>query len=168
MLPRRRPHALKRFERLSTTIDLRIEALERQGADGAPAVVDELAVDLVGDQEEVVVAAERGDHLELLPAVDGAGGVVRVAEDDETRLRRDRAVPVGPGGEMESVLDPGPQRHQPDSRDRRERLVVRVERLDEQGLVPDVRAGEERECTASLPPVVAMIWSIASEIPARS
>jgi hypothetical protein len=54
------------------------------------ALVDDVLVDVVGQRDQVVLAAEVGDQLELVPAEDLAGRVVRRVDDDRPRPRRDR------------------------------------------------------------------------------
>jgi hypothetical protein len=61
-------------------------------------VVDELAVDLVGDQVEPAVAADRGEQRHLLVRVHGAGRVVRRADEDRARLVRQRGLDRGAPG----------------------------------------------------------------------
>ena len=45
-----------------------------------------MLIDVIGDAEDIVLLAEVGDHLDLLPVVDLAQWVVRVVEDDGLRL----------------------------------------------------------------------------------
>src|SRR6185436_21189901 len=56
----------------------------RAGGQGdvAGAGEDQLAVDLVGDGDDVVLAAQLGDQIQLGGGEDLAGGVVRGVEDD--------------------------------------------------------------------------------------
>ena len=84
--------------------DLVLESREREGADGLAAVVEKLPVDLVGDEEEAVVAAELRRAHDLLLRVDGPGRIVRIAEEDETGLRRQRLLPLGARRKVEAVL----------------------------------------------------------------
>ena len=53
-------------------------------------VVHDVLVDLIGEGEEVVLAAQVGDRRELVAAEDLAGRVVRRVEDDRPRAGRDR------------------------------------------------------------------------------
>ena len=53
------------------------------------AVVDDLLVDLVGEDDEPVLAGQLDDAPHRLPAVDGAGRIVRVDEHDRLRARSD-------------------------------------------------------------------------------
>jgi hypothetical protein len=109
-------------------------AFERQGRDRLPPVVDELAVDLVADEEEAVVAAERRDREDLLAGVDRPGRVVRVAEDDEPGPRRQ--LRLRPAAEVEPVpVTTGTSLIPPSRR----RSGSSVERLDEERLVPGSR-----------------------------
>jgi hypothetical protein len=119
--------------------------LQLQRAHGPPPVVDELAVNLVGDQEQPVLPAERRHHRQLFGRVDGAGRVVGVADDHE-------ACPPSEC-ELERLLRGHPESTATAARDRddvqaghgRERAVVRVERLDDENVVALVRAGDEGE-----------------------
>src|SRR6185295_16169233 len=62
--------------------DLLVEAGQRQRRAMAPAVVGELSVDLVRNEEDPAIAADRPHHLELGVGVDGARRIVRRAEQD--------------------------------------------------------------------------------------
>ena len=64
-------------------------ARQRGEADVLGAVVEEVLVHLVGEDEEVVLDGERGDGLELGEGEDLAGGVGRAVEDDGAGARRD-------------------------------------------------------------------------------
>ena len=122
-----------------------VASREREDARGALAVVDELAVHLVGHQEEAVLAAEAGHRLELVPPIDGAGRVAGVAQQHQPRAGRERPRPLLDLWQVEAVLAAGPQRDELDPGHRREGHVVRVERLDHEGLVALARARQERE-----------------------
>ena len=52
-------------------------------------VVQDLVVDLVGEDDQRVLAGDLGDALEHLARVDRAGRVVRVDDDDRLGARRD-------------------------------------------------------------------------------
>jgi hypothetical protein len=49
--------------------------------------VDEVLVDLVGDDPPVALERERGERLELVAAERAAGRVVRIAEQEDPRAR---------------------------------------------------------------------------------
>ena len=132
-------------------------------------VVEHLVVDLVGHQHEVVTPREVGDADEGLARVDGAGGVVRVDDDDHLRAVRDLGlqvlevrVPVVRlvaavvhGHAAGEVRDGGPQRV---VGDRDEHLVAVVEQRlqrerDELGdpvAEPDVVDLDRREAVLQL------------------
>ena len=116
-----------------------------QRADRLSTVVHELAIDLVRDEEESMLAAEVGDHVQLFAAVDGAGRIVGIAENHQTRAGRQRAVPHLTLGQMETILAAAGDRNDVESGHRGERFVVRIERLDDHHVVAFVRAGHERE-----------------------
>ena len=59
----------------------------REGVVGP--VVGQFGVDLVGDHQDVVLGADARDHLNILFAQGGAGGVVGIIEDDGLGLGRD-------------------------------------------------------------------------------
>jgi len=62
------------------------------------AVVDELLVDLVADEEQVVLLDQADDAPDLLGRVDRAGRVVRRAEQDGLVLGVIRASMASTGG----------------------------------------------------------------------
>src|SRR5205814_4495834 len=99
------------------------------------AVVDELAIDLVGDEEEAVVAAEVGDRVELRARVDRAGRVVRIAEDDDAGPRRERAFEDRPRREVEAVAAAAGDGDEVEPRQGGEGAVVRVKGLDDENVV---------------------------------
>ena len=65
-----------------------LHAGQRGEADVLLAAVREVAVDLVGDDDEVVLLGEGGDSEEVLARHDGARRVVRVADEQHLRFRR--------------------------------------------------------------------------------
>src|SRR5262249_16318238 len=77
---------------------------QREGAYRLSAIVDELSIYLVADQEQIVLLAKTRDELELLPRVDGARRVVGVADDHHPGLRRDDLLPGGLVWEVEAIL----------------------------------------------------------------
>ncbi len=108
----------------------------------AEAVVDDVLVDLVGDREQVVLDAERGDRLELGAREDLPRRVVRAVEDDRARPRGHgpgETVGVeGEGGRLEGDEDglgAGDDAAGP---------VVLVERLEDDHLIPGVQDRQER------------------------
>ena len=60
-----------------------------------PAGIDEVLVDLVGDDEEIALAGEAGDLGQFVAGQDGAGGVVRGVEEEQAGLVGD-GVPQRP------------------------------------------------------------------------
>ena len=120
-------------------------AFELQRAECFSAVVDELAIDLVRDEIETAVATKRRDHFQLFARVDGARRIVRIADDDRARARRDRAFEDVARREMKPVASACGDRHDVESGHRREREVVRVERLDDEDVVAFIRARHECE-----------------------
>jgi len=69
------------------------------------AVVDELLVDLVADEEQVVLLDQADDAPDLLGRVDRAGRVVRRAEQDGLGPRRDPGLDGLDRRQAEAVLD---------------------------------------------------------------
>jgi hypothetical protein len=74
------------------------------------AVVDELLVDLVADEEKVVLLDQGDDAADLLGRVDRPRRVVRGAEEDGFGPRRDLGLDGLGGRQPETVLDPERQR----------------------------------------------------------
>ena len=67
---------------VSITSRSRISGAASGIGDVAAAGQDEVVVDLVGDEQQVVVAAEGGERAQLVAAPDPAAGVVRRAEHE--------------------------------------------------------------------------------------
>ena len=115
--------------------------LQRRDRDVLAFVADVL-VDLVGDRDDVVLAAEPRDRFELGPGEHTACRIVRCVDDDGLRARAERA------GELVRVEFEGgrPKRHEDRrrARDRGVRPVVLVERLEHDHLVARVADSEER------------------------
>src|ERR1017187_8745880 len=103
----------------------------RQRGDGAVfAGVGELAVDLVGQHQQIVVNADTGDFLDFFGGQRGSRRVGREIQHDRFGVRRDGGRNVF-GGQREFILDTGTDRfgnavHQPDTRVIRDvaRLVI--------------------------------------------
>ena len=108
-------------------------------------VVGELAVDLVGDQVEVVLFGQPGQHLQLGGRVDGARRVSGVGDPDCARAWRDELLDDGGGGQVEPLLGPRGDGHEPGKGGLGERVVVRVEGLRDQQLVSGVADGHDRK-----------------------
>ena len=106
------------------------------------AVVDDVLVDLVGEREQVVLQADRGDQLQLVAAEDLAGRVVGRVDDDRPRPGPDR------GAQLVGVDRPVGlvERHVARHRAREDRVgpVVLVERLEDHDLVAGVDQPEHR------------------------
>ena len=92
-----------------------------------------------------MLAAKASDRLDLVAPVDRPGGVARVAKKNEPRARGERPSPLLDRREVEAVLAARAQRDEAHAGHRREGGVVRVERLDHEGLVALVRARHEGE-----------------------
>ena len=109
---------------------------QRGGRDMARAVVDEVLVNLIGEEEEVVLAAGAGRRLRVPRREDFAAGVGRRVEDDGAGARGDGgaqgveierpspARPAGPGPASRAAIERGD--------------VVAVERLEEQHFVAGI------------------------------
>ncbi len=106
------------------------------------AVVDDVLVDLVGDGDDVPLAAERGHGLEVLAREDRAGRVVRIAQDDRLGPVVER------GGQLAEVEPPvrRPERHEPRLGAGEDAVgpVVLVERLGQDHLVAGIDQREQR------------------------
>ena len=106
------------------------------------AVVPEVLVGLVGDDDEVALDREVGDRLQLLRREDDPGRVVRGVEQQQPRA-------VGHGGAQR--IDIGPERRWPQRHahaggiGQRDAHGVDVEpRLEDDDLVAGVAQGEQR------------------------
>ena len=78
---------------------------QRGERDARPAVVDELVVDLVGNDGEILLDRDVGEAAEFSGGVDDARGVAWGAEQEHPRLGRDGS-PQGLRAELEVLLDP--------------------------------------------------------------
>ncbi len=102
------------------------------------AVVDELLVNLVPDEEKVVLFGQPHRPLQLLGRVDGPGGIVGRTEEDGLRPRRDPGLDVLFGRQPEAVLDLERQGDDPDGSERRVTVVVRIVGLGDKDLLAGV------------------------------
>ena len=62
---------------------------ERGNRDMLTALVDQVAVNFVGAEDQVVAQAELGDAFQFRARVDAPDRIMRVAEDEQSRLWRD-------------------------------------------------------------------------------
>ena len=108
-------------------------------------VVGELAVDLVGDQVEIVLFGQAGQHLQLGGGVDGARRVAGVGDPDGASARRDELLDDGGGGQVEPLLGLRGDGHELRQGGLGERVVVRVEGFGDQQLVAGVADGHDGE-----------------------
>ena len=92
-----------------------------------------------------MIAAEPGQHLQLVARVDRAGRIVRIADDDDSRTRRERIFPDVARRKMKSVAAAARDRDDVQSSHRGEGAIVRVERLEDEHVVAFIRAGNERK-----------------------
>ena len=90
-----------------------------------------------------MAAHQVADVLQLLPRVDIARGVVRVAEQDGLRARRDGLFKRFDGGQCKAVIDG--REHRLDHRTARHghRHIVGISRLRDQDFVTRVEAGQK-------------------------
>jgi hypothetical protein len=123
--PTRAPQAEKRFE--------------------VEAVVHELAIDLVGDQEQAAPPGQVHELGQGLPRVRGAGGVRGVADDDGAGAVVHGCLEGGDGRQGEAVLDRGRQRDELEAGHHGEAAIVRIARLHGEDAAPRVGRGGEGE-----------------------
>ena len=123
--------------------DIVLDPFEGQGADIGLAVVAEFAVDFVGDEEEVMAADDVAQGLQLGAAVDIAGRVVGVADQDAPGAGRDDLLEFFDRRKGEAVLDAGGHAADLQSGGHGEAQVVGVAGLDHDELVTRVEAGQE-------------------------
>ena len=105
------------------------------------ALVLQAAVDLVGEDDEIVLHRELGEPLDVLVRQDGSGRVVRRVEDEQPRARRDQRgdlLDVHP--EVVRLAQRGGDRRAADVA--RHRLVDREARVRVDDLVAVVDQGE--------------------------
>ena len=109
------------------------------------AVVAELAIYLIGEQEQVVFLHDLGQFQDFLFRVEVAGGVVGVADHDSLGLRGDDLVELFDGRQGEAVFDGGHDGLHGDAAGDGEAVVVGVERFGDDDLVARVEAAVESE-----------------------
>ncbi len=107
---------------------------ERHDADGL-ALVHQLPIGLVGDDEEVVLQRKLGQPLDLVVPVPDACRIRGVGEEDRPRPRGDEALDLLRWRKVKAVLDAGGNGHDPVAVHGRVSGVVRVERLGDQDFV---------------------------------
>ena len=78
-------------------------------ADVRVLAIGQAAIDLVRQHNDIGLADDGCDRLQLVPRHDRAGRVVGVGQDEQLGARRDRGT-QRLGGELELVLHPGGQR----------------------------------------------------------
>ena len=112
-------------------------------ADVRAARIDELAIDLVAEQVEVVLLDEVAYLIHFATGVEVACGVVRIADEDGSRLFVDELFELLDFRQGEALLD-GCRDGSDDgtSRDGK-RHVVRVGRFRHNYLVARIQTGEE-------------------------
>ena len=113
---------------------------EGSGADVAEAVVEEVLVDLVGDDEEVVLDGKGGDGFEFLAGEDFAAGIGRGINDEAAGAGRDG------GAEAGNVERPVRRFERDgdglDAESAQGVEVIAVKRLEEDDLVAGIEEGE--------------------------
>ena len=109
------------------------------------AVVAELAIHLVGEEEEVVLFGDLTQLQDFLFGIEVAGGVVGVTNHDGLGLRGDHLLEILDGGQCETVLDRGDDGFHDHAAHGGEGVVVGVERLRDDDLVAGIHAAVEGE-----------------------
>ena len=125
--------------------DVVLIALELQQAHELLTAVDELAVHLVADEEQVVLLGDVGHEPELFLGEDGAGRVAGVGEEDGAGVLVDAGFNALTDGKPVVFF-----RRRGDGADgcageRDERAVVRVERLGDDDLIALIEDAAERD-----------------------
>ena len=92
-----------------------------------------------------MVKAKCSDALDLLAGVNGTRGVVGVAKENKARARAQHGFEGLAAGKVKALLAPALDRNEFHSGHRRERAVVRIERLGDDHFVAHLRETQERE-----------------------
>ncbi len=119
----------------------------QRGDGGVRVVVGELGVNLVGDDEQVVLAADRGDLLQFRTGHDAAGGIAREVHQQHFGPRRDRGT-KRVGTQLELVFLTRADRHGLAMRERNARAVGDVARLVIKHLVAGIDHRAQRKIEA--------------------
>ena len=109
------------------------------------AVVAEFPVHLVGEQVQVVLQDQVAQRGHLVPAVEVARGVSRIADQDALGARGDQLFEVGDGRQGEAGVDRAAHGHHLHPRGHREAVVVGIERFGHDQLIALVEAGHHAE-----------------------
>ena len=123
--------------------DVVLDALEVHGAGVGLVAVDELAVHLVGKQEQVVLLDQVAQFGEFLVAVEGAGGVVGVADHDGLGVGGDGLLELLDGRQCEAALDVAGDGLDLSAAEFGEGVVVGVVRFGDDDFVVGVEADGE-------------------------
>ena len=110
--------------------------------------IAELPVDLVGNEEEVVLAGDFSEGEHVLLAVQGSGRIARVADEDGLGPRRDELLELGHVRHLETFPDIGMDGLHRDAVHEGECVVVGIERFEDNDLVALVAGNLEREIHA--------------------
>ena len=132
--PERQPVMACDFERLETPAHVLLGALDREHARVRAAAEHERGVDLVGDEPEVVLAAEPPERCQRLGRHGRAGRVVRRRQHDRARALADRRLDLG-DVELEAALRAQRDVHGPRPGSREHARIGRVVRLGDDHLV---------------------------------
>ena len=109
------------------------------------AIVAELAIHFVGEEEEVVLFGDLTQLEDLLLGVEVAGGVVGVADHDGLGLRGNHLLEILDGGEREAVLNRGDDRFHHHAAHRGKGVVVGVEGFRDDDFIAGIHTAVEGE-----------------------
>ena len=101
-------------------------------------LVDELPVDLIGDEEQIVPQGELSEELKLVFPVYHPGRIARVGEQDRPRSWTDQALYLLPGREMKTILLGCGDGHKLHLGQARKPVIVGIKGLGHQHLITRV------------------------------
>ena len=120
-----------------------LNAFEMAGRDVGRVGVDELAVDLIGEEEKVVLLDQIANLVHLLASVEVARRVVGVADEEGSRVLVDEGFKLLNGGKGKSLFDGGGDGADAGTGGNGKRHVVGVGGLGDDDFITGVQAGEE-------------------------
>ena len=120
-----------------------LNTFEMAGRDVGRVGVDELAVDLIGEEEKVVLLDQIANLVHLLPSVEVARRVVGVADEEGSRVLVDEGFKLLNGGKRKSLFDGGGDGADAGTGGNGKRHVVGVGGLGDDDFITGVQAGEE-------------------------
>ena len=125
--------------------DILLDPLQMHGGNIRRSRVNELAINLVGEQVQVIFLDQIPDPVHLLLCIQITRGIIRIADQDSLRALVNQLLELLDLGQAEALLDGRDDRPDHGTRGDRKGHVVRVGWLGDDDLVARVQAAQESE-----------------------